>query len=166
MTPISRRLKSLSQILHNILELDSLDSDPGYIKAHYKPGYQSKCEINQAISIDPETAKALAENCKGDIIIIQSGQINLQLVQLISKALNYVEEIRAIYSDRSLTHSSLGEVLEPLLEEGHTLPSIQKCVEEECLRLVGNLGTNVVAAKKLGISRTSYQNKKKLSEEV
>lgn len=145
MTPIGKKLLDLRDCLYRILD-NPVESA------------KQTTNIAQQITVDDETLKGIAET-RANVFIINSAQVNAQIISESGKALKYLDDIRTHFDEFG---SGIDHYLSILIKNGWNLDAIESMVRRKCFEIAEKTtNTQKQTAKKLGINRTTYLERRK-----
>jgi len=114
--------------------------------------HKTASRLDQSIRIDDK----VLEKREGNITIIQSGEINTQVVHNISTVLQAVDEMVLEYKATGQSKASEELLMKHFIDCGLTWDEIKERLKKVCFDLVINGSpTQAQAASKLGVARTT-----------
>lgn len=146
MTPLSKRMLDLEECLKDLADAPA-------------EAVRATSEINQSLSIDPETAEALTKNTTGNVIIVQAANIDSKILHNTNKAVQHFHKLKEHVNSDSY---ELENAVEILFKKGYKIEAIQRIVEE-CLYELALEATRTkkAAAELLGVGRTNFLDRRK-----
>lgn len=134
-----KRADKLKKILHEILQV---------------PAQRQKTtsRLDQSIRINDK----VLQKKDGDITIIQSGEINTQIVNNVSRALQVIDELVLDYRASGSPELAAEMLMKKYMDAGYTWEQIKSKLKQVCYDLaITESNTQKQAAQKLGVARTT-----------